>query len=284
MKRDSRSARALPLALILTCSFAAAVHAQIIHVTFESNAVGPYSLEMIKRDWRDIVKANLYDRAHIVQEEGKQSKVLRIAYPAGAVGPREGGGQFLVPLPKSEELWLSYRVKFGEGFDFKRGGKLPGLTSGGSRYTGGRIPKDGDGWSARYMWRKGGQAVVYLYYVDMPGTYGEDLLLNGATFLPGTWHQLTQHIRVNAPHQSNGVLDVWFDGKKVLSRSDIRFRIGEKGLTDSLYFSTFHGGNTKEWAPGVDSFAFFDDFTISRERPAYLDVPEDDPVFRKHRL
>jgi len=125
------------------------------------------------------------------------------------------------------------------------------------------------------MWRKGGQAVVYLYYVDMPGTYGEDLLLDRATFLPGKWHQLTQHIRVNAPCQSNGVLDVWFDGKKVLSRSDIRFRVGEKGLIDSLYFSTFNGGSTMEWAPGVDSFAFFDDFTISRERSAYLDAPED---------
>ncbi len=96
------------------------------------------------------------------------------------------------------------------------------------------------------------------------------LPLDGAGFLSGKWHRLTQHIRVNAPHQSDGVLDVWFDGKKVLSRPGIRFRVGEKGLIDSLYFSTFHGGNTREWAPAVDSFAFFDDFTVSKEPPDYI--------------
>jgi len=244
----------------------------MIRVDFEADTVGPYTPEMVKRDWGKVAWSNLYDRAHIVlEEQAKPNKALRITYPAGAVGPGEGGGQFVVALPPSEEFWLSYRLKFGEGFDFVLGGKLPGLTSGGGKYTGGAMPKDGDGWSARYMWRKGGKAVIYLYYADMPGPWGDDLDLDGATFLRGKWHQLTQHIRVNTPGQANGVLDVWFDGRKALSRSNIRFRVGEKGWIDSLYFSTFHGGHTKEWAPGVDSFAFFDDFSVSKEPPPRKD-------------
>lgn len=251
--------------------FAAAAEAPIVHVQFDSDAVGPYTSEMLKRDWGKITWANLYDRAHIVfDEEAGRGNVLRIDYPKGAVGPGQGGGQFVVPLPPSEELWLSYCLKFGKGFDFRLGGKLPGLTSGGGKYTGGRIPKEGDGWSARYMWKRGGKAIVYLYYVDMPGKWGENLRLEGAAFTPGTWHQITQHIKVNTPGEANGVLEVWFDGKKVLSCANLRFRIGEKGPIDSFYFSTFHGGGSREWAPRVDSFCFFDDFLVSREPPGYL--------------
>jgi hypothetical protein len=186
-----------------------------------------------------------------------------MSYPRGAVGPSEGGGQFEVTLPPARELWLSYFVKFGEGFDFRLGGKLPGLTSGGDTFTGGNKPTRGEGWSARFMWRKNGEAVVYLYHVEMPGKWGEDLPLGGFHFETGKWHRITEHIRVNAADQADGILEAWIDGRKLLSRSDVRFRIGEQGLIDSLYFSTFHGGNTAEWGPEVDCVAFFDEFVVS---------------------
>lgn len=267
-ERNVISLAMLGLAFVLCGTLAA--KAPVLHVNFESNDVGAYSREAIERDWPKIAWVSLYDRAHIVQDD-ERGRVLRIAYPAGSVGPGEGGGQFLVPLPLSEELWLSYRLKFGEDFDFRRGGKLPGLTGGGSRYTGGRIPKEGDGWSARYMWRPGGRIGVYAYYVDMPGPWGQMFGLDeAATLVPGKWHRITQHIRVNTPGRADGVLEVWFDGKKVLSRSNIRWRVGEKGRVDSLYFSTFHGGNTRDWAPRVDCFAFFDDFSISQDPPDFV--------------
>ena len=169
------------------------------------------------------------------------------------------------PYPPSEELWLSYYVKFGTGFDFRRGGKLPGLASGGGRYTGGNRPVNGEGWSARYVWRPEGGAAVYLYYVDMPDQWGEGLALQEFTFTPGTWHQVTQHIKLNTNDDANGVLETWVDGTQYLSRADIRFRLGDQGLIDSLYFSTFHGGKKQDWAPRVDSTAFFDGFVVSRE-------------------
>ena len=269
-----RTAISLPIAclgVVLTFTIASATETTAIRVDFESDTVGPYTREMVKHDWGQVVWTNLHDRAHIVlEEQAPPNRALRIAYPAGAVGPSQGGGQFIISLAPSEELWFSYRVKFGQGFDYALGGKLPGLSSGGDKYTGGHKPKDGDGWSARYMWGKNGKIVVYLYYVDMPGHWGEDLSLGGVKCVPGRWHQLTQHIRVNTPGQANGVLDVWFDGKKALARSNIRFRIGEKGLIDSVDFETFHGGSTKEWAPTVDSFSFLDDFIVAAGPPDSL--------------
>ena len=91
-------------------------------------------------------------------------------------------------------------------------------------------------------------------------------------FSSDAWHQITEHIKVNSADKANGVLEVWFDGRSVLSRSDIRFRIGDQGLIDSLYFSTFHGGNTPEWGPGLDCHAYFDQFVVSR-KPLVPDAP-----------
>lgn len=236
----------------------------LLHVGFDSTETGPYVDDHVRADWPSVQSIGLYGRSDIVQDEDEErGKVLRIAYPKGAVGPREGGGQFVVSLPPSRELWLSYLVKFEPGFNFRLGGKLPGLTSGGGTFTGGVHPSKGEGWSARFMWREEGRAVVYLYYVDKPGKWGEDLPLGGFTFRAGKWHRITEHIRVNSPDKADGILEGWIDGAKLLSRSDIRFRIGEQDLIDSLYFSTFHGGNTAEWGPEVDSVAFYDEFIVS---------------------
>lgn len=234
------------------------------HVTFEGGVIGDYTPERVSRDWTNVAWTSFGNRASIVRDPASSSsKVLEVAYPDGAVGPEEGGAQFLVELSPSRELWLSYDVRFGKEFDFRLGGKLPGLTSGGSMYTGGNRPENGQGWSARFMWLKGGQAVVYLYHADMEGKWGENLPLDGFAFTPGRWHCVTQYIKVNSPDRANGTLEVWADGRKVLSRSDIRFRAGHRGLIDSFYFSTFHGGNSRKWGPKRESFAFFDNFRVS---------------------
>ena len=118
---------------------------------------GEYVGQAVRADWPGLSKRRLPGAAFIVRDEAAHGKVLRVAFPKGRSAPRTGGLQFSVNIPSADEYWLSYQVKFEPGFDFRKGGKLPGLTSGGSRYTGGKKPTAGDGWSARYMWRTGGR-------------------------------------------------------------------------------------------------------------------------------
>ncbi|MBL9083255.1 MAG: hypothetical protein JNK76_15685 [Planctomycetales bacterium] len=237
---------------------------------FERSAPGPYGIEEIRADWPGYGGSGDFGRGTIVQDGPSQGKALRVAYPKDAVGPKTGGMQFVVPLPPADEYWLTYHVKFEEGFDFRKGGKLPGLTSGGSKFTGGRGATSGDGWSARYMWKDGGKLQVYLYHTDMKGEYGDGIYVPDARFTPGRWHELTQHIKLNNGDATDGVLEVWFDGRPALQRTDIRYRLGGRGPIDSFYFSTFHGGNSADWAPQNDSFARFDDFSLERTRPAFV--------------
>ena len=92
-------------------------------------------------------------RAHIATDgKDNNARFLRVTYPANTVGPEHNGGQFLVNLPPANEYYLRYRVRFQPGFDFAKGGKLPGLTSGGGKYSNAHKPLDGDGWTARLMW------------------------------------------------------------------------------------------------------------------------------------
>ena len=41
---------------------------------------------------------------------------------------------------------------------------------------------------------------------------------------PGTWHEVEYHLRLNTPGSADGVLDVWVDDVKTISRQDVNFR------------------------------------------------------------
>lgn len=233
----------------------------VLSENFEQAQAGPYGNAELSDDWSGVVSAGLFDRSSVV-EDSEQGMTLRVNYPKGGVGPRETGGQFEISIPGAEEYILSYKIKFEQGFDFRLGGKLPGLTSGGGKYTGGIHPENGEGWSARFMWRDGGTAEIYLYYIDNKEDWGEQLPLEGVVFQPGQWIELKQRIRINSPDGKDALIQAWVDGRLVMEKSDFRLRLGDQGEIDSLYFSTFHGGNSEEWAPLNDSHVQFDDFHI----------------------
>ena len=201
------------------------------------------------------------------QQASSGSKSLKVTYPDNV--QINVGSQYSIP-PKNE-YYLSYRLKFDDNFGFNgefvgsTGGKLPGLAANGL-CSGGATCNGTNGFTSRYMWREDGRAVLYLYHMDKPGRFGEDiqLVLNGQNlyFPKGRWFTLTQRVRINDGNQSNGSIDVWFDQQKVLSRSNLRFVTnGQK--VDTLYFSTFHGGSGETWWPRYTTQAYFDDFIVS---------------------
>jgi len=241
----------------------------VFTVDFSKDGLGAYTDEDVKSDFGNIKWVMTKGRGEII-EEGSRGNVLRVAFPKGSLGPKEGGIQFVRMLPRNNEYYLDYYIKVEEGFDFRKGGKLPGLTSGGEKFTGGIHPEHGEGWSARYMWVKDGGLIVYLYYVDMKGKYGDQLVLKNCKLKPGKWHRLTQHIVLNSGNKKNGKVEVWFDEKKVVDERGLRLRLNGEGMIDAFYFSTFHGGSTPDWAPENDSYIRFDDISVTKIAPDFL--------------
>ncbi|MFI1745721.1 glycosyl hydrolase [Thalassobellus sediminis] len=243
-------------------------NATIFKLDFEKNNIGTYNEDNLTNDIGNANWSSIKNRASI-EEDDVHGKVLKVFYPKGSIGPEQGGIQFDKPLPNADEYYLDYFLKFKDGFDFKLGGKLPGLTSGGSTFTGGVHPTKGEGWSARYMWKKQGEAIVYFYYKDMKGKWGDGIKMN-TVFNTEKWYRITQHIKLNSDDKTNGIMEVWVDGNKVITNNKVRYRLAPLGQINSFYFSTFHGGNTPDWAPKNDSYIYFDDFKVTINKPEDL--------------
>jgi hypothetical protein len=244
------------------------ISSNAIKVGFEKHSNNTsYNTTMQSKDWKVGWSNNMYKYATISDEFAHSGdKSLKITYPSDAQA--NTGSSWLVPSQK--EYYLSYWVKFDQNFDFDgsklSGGKLPGmgtddLCGGGQTCTG------TNGFTSRYMWRENGKATLYLYHMDKPGKYGEDFTFQGSDgndkyFERGKWHNLIQRVKINDGNQSNGEVDVWMDKEKVLDLDNLKFVTDNKGI-DTLYFSSFHGGNGSEWWPEKNVSAYFDDFVVS---------------------
>lgn len=213
--------------------------------------------------------------------DGRFPKLLRVHYPKKSLDPGSalkgqaplGGVQFtsrfdLMKVPASDSIMLSYAVRFDEGFDFVRGGKLPGLYGGIPR-SGGKTPTGFDGYSTRVTWRENGKGALYAYLPTNSAThkgitYGTVLGAGTWQFKPGKWTQVSHYIKLNKPGVNDGQLAIWIDGVRVHQECGLRFRDTPKLRLDGIFFSTFFGGNEPSWASRVDTHADFADFHLSR--------------------
>ena len=249
------------------------------HTGFENHAVGtPYTEEAWEKDGFEVALTQSMDKNSVTDDahafEGKQS--LRMTYPKGKFGPDQNGGQAKLMLQPRSEYYASYRLRFSENFSWggkDQGGKLPGL-AGGENCSGGQKCDGTNGFSARYMWRKGGKAVLYLYHMDKPHKWGDDRELKfpdgTEVFFPkGEWIKLTERVKVNTisngKANKDGEVQVWFNGKEVLNLKGLRL-VSNETQVDNFYFSTFHGGNTKEWAPKNTCWIWYDDLIVSARK------------------
>lgn len=158
-------------------------------------------------------------------------------------------GQANASASSRPQLLLAYSVYFPDDFNFVQGGKLPGLyssvgaSSGSTRAIdastdgceGGSLQGTGTScWSARVMWREGGQGEVYVYVPQKLGggyklcpskkatakgtsvicnsDYGLSLGRGSFTFRKGSWNDLALYIQVNSPGVANGQLALYVNG------------------------------------------------------------------------
>ena len=190
----------------------------------------------------------------------------------------------------ADELYFSYWVKFGNGFEFNCGGKLPGI-------AGSTIGNDDEQrWSGRIMWRYGGSLQFYMHYADKGNVDADDekqvtMLDWGKQVAPAApapcadeiwtssfktekWHHVEMHYKLNTPGKADGIMEGWLDGDAAyfVKRDVADFRLkglSENATMNSIFFSTFYGGSKEWFKPTQDVYAWFDEFTVSRSRIGY---------------
>jgi hypothetical protein len=211
----------------------------------------------------------LAENLAVVSGDDRFPAVIQVRYPKGSFDPGaksapRGGAGFQTPVLASAHVdaaCLRYAVKFPSGFDFVKGGKLPGLY-GGVAPSGCRSYGDDDGFSLRYMWRSKGAGELYAYLPGRSERCGESVGRGTWSFPPGRWVLLEQEVVLNQPGRADGTVEVWVDGKRVLSRTDVTFRQSAQIAIAGLMFSTFFGGSDPSWASPSDQSVQFADFRI----------------------
>ncbi|MFD7710714.1 polysaccharide lyase [Streptomyces sp. NPDC059785] len=203
--------------------------------------------------------------------ERRLGPVLRVRYPARSASPTvartydrpEGGTQLYLPLATGpvDRLHLRYYVRFPEGFDFVKGGKLPGLY-GGTNTSGGHVPDGSNGLSTRYMWRSGGRGEVYAY-LPASVVHGTSLGRGSWSWPVGRWACVEQGVRLNRPGRADGSVTVYLDGRQVLRRDRLTFRTTRELRIEGVFFSTFFGGGDPSWATPRAQYADFAAFAVS---------------------
>ncbi|MGE5603606.1 MAG: polysaccharide lyase, partial [Nitrososphaerales archaeon] len=196
-------------------------------------------------------------------------EAMRVEYPAGSASPAaarrfgspEGGTQAYLRRIEGpvDDGYLRYWIRLSPNFEFRKGGKLPGVW-GGTQVSGGRKPNGRNGFSTRFMWRAQGAGEVYLYAA---GTAGKSLGRGSWRWEGGRWTCVEQHVGLNDPKRANGSIEVWLDGNEVYRNSRLRYRTVRSLKIEGIFFSTFFGGADPSWASPTDQYAEFAGFKLS---------------------
>ncbi|RDH42302.1 glycosyl hydrolase family 8 [Zooshikella ganghwensis] len=216
---------------------------------FESSSANPLNLELSDAI---TIKDNC---------EENHGKCLRISYQPNEQGSPRITSRYKLPAAKA--YTLNYDVYFEPGFEFVKGGKLPGL--GPIQHITGCKAGHPEGWSARLMWARDGQLRSYYYPQQRQQRCGESKMADSFQFTSGKWYSVSLYVNVGEnDNNQQGKIEVYINGKKLIENNSITLRdsLTSNSEINQLLFSTFFGGNDKSWAPSKTVYSRFDNFSV----------------------
>jgi len=233
------------------------------------------------------------NHSYVNAPDGKPS--MQAHYPKGSFtfgNDPQGGFSFYAPGPASvnlttaKEATFGYSVFFQEGFDWVKGGTLPGLYGGDSdevalSCSGGR--RSDECFSARLMWRTDGAGEFYTYlppftdsqfaankvqcsvapFSDCNPTFGASVGRGAFHFKSGAWNTVSERVRLNDVGQANGEIELFVEGESVISVSGLILRARDAGKMRGIQAQTFFGGSSPDFATPVDTNVYFSDFSVA---------------------
>ena len=190
------------------------------------------------------------------------TRVFTGAFEAGKFGAGGNGHLVRFNIDPGSEYVFEYRLRFDPGYDFSRGGKIPGLAGGNA--PSGCQTSTGVGFTARQMWRENGRLIGYIYDMDQRSACG-NAIETGFNFTPGRWYQVKQRIKLNTGSTRNGVLQLWIDDRQVINRSNMGWMTeSPTRRIDRIFLDFFFGGSTADWSPRRNCSLSFSDVAVTK--------------------
>jgi hypothetical protein len=221
------------------------------------------------------------------------SSALIANFPAGTFGLNSANGQGFsfytegthngVNVEGASEVLFSYSAYFPSGFDFVKGGKMPGLYGGTSlseakSCSGGRQTDRDQCFSARLMWRTNGAGEFYNYYpttVTQGGgycstapysicdtVYGDSIGRGSYSWATGKWTTVAQRLKLNDVGSANGEQTLWVDGVQIMDLQGLEI-ITQSSKIYGIMAQTFFGGSDSSWDSPTDQSVWFKDWSLA---------------------
>lgn len=229
-------------------------------------APGAYDTKAWRADWPGCPWEDGVSEGRLSVITRPEGKRWQVDYAPGRIGPSEGGAAWNQSFEGRDEVVLAYVVRFSADFDWKKGGKLPGLGGGPGKTTGGRRADGLNGFSVRPMWRADGRIEAYAYHAGQTKDYGDSLSLPKDFQLPRDRDiRISLRVRMNHPERSDGLLELKVSYGNTTAEVTAHTMVWRKTPTiqaDKLLFETFHGGSDLSWAPDRACHAEFGNLGI----------------------
>jgi hypothetical protein len=190
---------------------------------------------------------------------------IRVVYPKGSYkSPKSGGFQYISkPIKESDTIEMGYKIYIPKDFDYVKGGKLPGIYGGVPLSGGNREGVGIDGISLRLMFRESGYIEVYGYIPNTSDKYGTSLI-KGKMRLKGGVNDIRLYASMNGKGR-DGVVELNVNGD-TYSIDNIVLRLDARLKFSGIFFSTFFGGNSREYATLKRQELIFSSFWIKNEK------------------
>ena len=284
--------RSLFLVLLLCSSVSQVAWGQSpLDVNFDEQAPGTYTFAKLLSDFQNTTSVHGVGIApNRLAITSSQDRALSVN--CDGAGIVESGAHWIADLRfQAREAYLSYRIRFEDGFDFTRGVRLPGLI-GGVAPQGATQANGVNGWMTRMTLLPnddGGGDLFSIAKYHQSGFAshlgGEDFRRcvgadgSNASLETGRWYTVLQRVRLNRVQPSSradGILQVWIDGELVLDQQDVEYRT-QAGLGIGKFnFSCYMNGGSA--GPIGEQFAFFDDIKVTVPSSDQIFVPNDYPT------
>jgi hypothetical protein len=169
--------------------------------------------------------------------------VLSVRLPQGSGSPlsetQPKGGISFPWQPRAARgktaACLSYAVRLPEGFEFHRGGVLPGIR--GTDLS----DQSRDGFVARLAWRPDRAGGATLRVVTGARTERFFAEREAFAFPRGRWVNLELEAVLNTPKEANGILRAWVDGRLAIDRTDMVYRSRPDVAVSGVSADVFYG-------------------------------------------
>lgn len=223
----------------------------------------------------------------VVTFQGRRA--YEVSFKKGVRGPSGSNADIKISpagVFPADQVRLRFRIWFERGFPWdprtmrKTGGKLIGLDIGKGKASGGQYSAGAA--TIRVTWNKMGDVHLYAYpelrkaskgaswaQLDQPASLRAKAQVTmgisiptGLKYQEGVWNDVELFVVLNDPGQQNGVARITVNGAS--REYAVRYRYDGGVKISAVSVHPFFGGGTADWAPVVNTKAYFADFEIGR--------------------